>query len=141
MRKILDTVSAVTLGLLLMVSVGASAQDEEVVETEDLVYVDLRPTFISNYARGTRLKYLKTDIALRVTRDREDTVLYHLAYIRNALVMLLSEQEEENLTSTLGKEVLRREALDEVKRVMSYLEPGSASDIREIYFTSFIVQQ
>jgi flagellar FliL protein len=57
------------------------------------------------------------------------------------LVILFSSQAEENLTSTVGRESLRREALKEVRSVMSTLENAGNEKIEELYFTDFIVQQ
>lgn len=136
------------LGISLMMLTGWStliaAAEEEVLDPEaeaDLMYVDIKPTFVANYERGARLKYMKTDVSLRVTAAVAYKVRHHMPFIKNSLILMFSEQQEENLTSTTGREVLRREALEEVRRVMGDLEPGSSTEIENLYFTSFIIQQ
>ena len=105
------------------------------------VYVDISPSFVTNYDEGARLKYLKARVSLKVAAESEEMVWHHLPSIQNTLVILFSSQAEENLTSTVGRESLRREALEEVKSVMSTLENGGNQEIEELYFTDFIVQQ
>jgi flagellar FliL protein len=105
------------------------------------VYVDITPSFITNYDEGARLKYLKARVSLKVEAESEMIIYHHLPSIQNALVMLFSSQAEENLTSTVGRESLRREALEEVQRVMLTLENGGNEKIEELYFTDFVVQQ
>lgn len=116
----------------------------EVAAAQDMpksVYVDITPSFITNYDEGARLKYLKARVSLKVEADSEMTIYHHLPSIQNVLVMLFSSQAEENLTSTVGRESLRREALEEVQRVMLTLENGGNKLIEELYFTDFVVQQ
>jgi flagellar FliL protein len=110
-------------------------------DTPDSVYVDISPSFVTNYDEGARLKYLKARVSLKVEAESEEMVRHHLPSIQNTLVILFSSQAEENLTSTVGRESLRREALQEVKSVMSTLENGGNQKIEELYFTDFIVQQ
>lgn len=105
------------------------------------VYLDISPSFITNYDEGARLKYLKARVSLKVLVDDAAMVMHHFPSIQNALVILFSSQAEENLTSTIGRESLRREALQEVRSVMSALENGGHKKVEELYFTDFIVQQ
>ncbi|MFT6092979.1 MAG: flagellar FliL protein [Pseudohongiellaceae bacterium] len=105
------------------------------------VYVDITPSFVTNYDEGARLKYLKARVSLKVEAESEMIIWHHLPSIQNALVILFSSQAEENLTSTVGRESLRREALKEVRSVMSTLENAGNEKIEELYFTDFIVQQ
>lgn len=105
------------------------------------VYVDITPSFVTNYDEGARLKYLKARVSLKVVTESEEMIRHHLPSIQNTLVILFSSQAEENLTSTVGRESLRREALQEVRAVMSTLEKNGHQKIEDIYFTDFVVQQ
>jgi flagellar FliL protein len=126
-----------TLGVLVLVWAGAAyAQD-----AAESVYVDITPSFVTNYDEGARLKYLKARVSLQVTAGSEEVVFYHMPSIQNSLVILFSSQAEENLTSTVGRESLRREALEEVRNIMSTLERQDKQTIEDLYFTDFIVQQ
>lgn len=104
-------------------------------------YVNISPDFVTNFDEGARLKYLKASVSLKVDAESESTVRYHLASIKNNLIILFSAQAEENLTSTVGRETLRREALDEVKNVLAMLEREGENTVQDLYFTNFVVQQ
>ena len=80
-------------------------------------------------------------MSLKVDTESEPQVRYHLPSIKNNLIILFSAQAEENLTSTVGRETLRREALEEVKQVFGMLERNGADKVQDLYFTNFIVQQ
>ena len=127
---------ALLLPVILLLGTYSQAQ-----EVPDFVYVNIAPDFVTNYDEGARLKYLKASVALKIVGLSEEMVRYHLPSIKNSLVMLFTSQAEENLTSTVGRETLRREALDEVRRTMSTLERGGDQQIEDLYFTNFIVQQ
>lgn len=134
--KVISRVTALAVAYCLSIAGPAAAQDMPAS-----VYVDISPSFVTNYDEGARLKYLKARVSLKVVAESEEMVWHHLPSIQNTLVILFSSQAEENLTSTVGRESLRREALQEVKSVMSTLENGGNQNIEELYFTDFIVQQ
>jgi flagellar FliL protein len=104
-------------------------------------YVHLQPAFVLNYGANTvgRLKYIRTDIALRVVgAEAAGKVNHHQAYIRNQLVLLLSQQDEETVNSAQGRELLRQVALDEIKALLSKLE--GKPYIEDLYFQNFVAQ-
>ncbi|MGJ8688489.1 MAG: flagellar basal body-associated FliL family protein [Gammaproteobacteria bacterium] len=104
-------------------------------------YVELSPSFVTNYDGGGRLRYLKVDVTVRTKRPANVAVQHHLPYIRNQLIKLFASQLEENLTSTDGKEHLREEALEEVRAAIDLLEGTGSADILELFFTSYVIQQ
>lgn len=134
-----------SLGWLLATPLQAAeppADDDPASGMANLIYYTLGGSFVTNYDGAGRLKYLKTDIAVRIEPGTAPMLDMHLPYIRNKLVVLLAAQLEENLTSTQGKETLRVQALNEVKAALDYLVgPGSGERIRNLYFTSFVVQR
>lgn len=104
-------------------------------------YVHLQPAFVLNYGANTvgRLKYIRTDVALRVIgAEAAGKVNHHQAYIRNQLVLLLSQQTEETVNSAQGREQLRQVALDEIKALLSELE--GKPYIEDLYFQNFVAQ-
>lgn len=145
LKSLLAMLPAVTVLLSLAgipAEVHAAAHEEEEAPATGLVYVALTPTFVTNYDGGGRLKYLKADVTLRVQAPADARVLEHLPYIRNRLVILLSSQLEENLTSTAGKEALRMRALEEVRSALALLgRPEAAAAVTDLYFTSYVVQR
>jgi flagellar FliL protein len=107
-----------------------------------LIYYGLGPSFVSNYDGAGRLKYLKADISVRMEPGTAALIDKHLPYLRNRIVVLLAAQIEENLTSTEGKELLRLQALGEIRTALDFLEgPGNGDRIMNLYFTAFVVQR
>lgn len=104
-------------------------------------YVYIQPAFVLNYGdpAGNRLKYIRTDVALRVTGTlAAERVNYHAPYIRNQLVFLLSQQQEDVVNNVKGREVLRKEALDAVRELLTELEGKPYVD--DLYFQNFVAQ-
>ena len=104
-------------------------------------YVHLQPAFVLNYGVNTtgRLKYIRTDVALRVIGgEAAGMVSSHQPYIRNQLVMLLSQQDENTINSTQGREKLRQVALEEIRALMQTLE--GQPYVEDLYFQNFVAQ-
>jgi len=104
-------------------------------------YVHLQPAFVLNYGSNTtgRLKYIRTDVALRVIgAEAAGKVNHHQAYIRNQLVLLLSQQEDSTINDSQGREKLRQTALDEIRALMTELE--GEPYIEDLYFQNFVAQ-
>ncbi|MCB1649001.1 MAG: flagellar basal body-associated FliL family protein [Pseudomonadales bacterium] len=104
-------------------------------------FVELSPSFVTNYDGGGRLRYLKVDVSVRTKRPADEILRHHMPYIRNQLIQLFSSQLEENLTSTEGKEHLREQALEKIREAIDYVEGSGSNDILEVYFTSYVIQQ
>lgn len=104
------------------------------------IYIPLAPAFVVNYGGEGRLKYIRADISLRL-RDSvaANSVRHHLPYIRNNLIMLLSAQTEESISSQEGKEALRQEALQTVKDVL--LQEDQVEGVVDLYFNAFLIQK
>jgi flagellar FliL protein len=101
----------------------ASAEEAPVAAEREVRYVQLQPAFVTNYGftENGRLKYVKTDISVRVsTQQAEMAARYHLPALPNALILLLSAQDELN-------SILER-------------EEGEAM-IDDLMFTNFMVQR
>ena len=104
-------------------------------------YVHLQPAFVLNYDDNTtgRLKYIRTDVALRVVgAEAAGKVNHHQAYIRNQLVLLLSQQNEATINNPQAREKLRQVALDEIRALLTELE--GKPYIEDLYFQNFVAQ-
>ncbi|MAD44627.1 MAG: flagellar basal body-associated protein FliL [Oceanospirillaceae bacterium] len=122
--------------LLLALTVRA---EDELPVTAGTEYVKIEPAIVVNYGSSGRMKYLRTEIALKVTGgDAADAVKHHKPYIRNKLVLLFSAQDSDTMNSSEGRESLRKVALDEVRALMVQLEDMPYID--DLYFSSFVVQ-
>jgi flagellar FliL protein len=129
--------SAVALTTEVMASSAPPAPGSD----SEFPYVELSPSFVTNYDGGGRLRYLKVDVTVRTKRPADELVRHHMPYIRSKLIELFASQLEENLTSTQGKEHLREEALDTIRTSLDYVEGGGSADILEVFFTSYVIQQ
>lgn len=104
-------------------------------------YVHLQPAFVVNYGDNTtgRMKYIRTDVALRVIgAEAAGKVNHHQAFIRNQLVLLLSQQLEETVNSAQGREKLRLVALEEIRALLTKLEDKPY--VEDLYFQNFVAQ-
>ena len=104
-------------------------------------YVHLQPAFVVNYGENTtgRMKYIRTDVALRVIgAEAAGKVNHHQAFIRNQLVLLLSQQLEETVNSAQGREKLRVVALEEIRALLTKLEDKPY--VEDLYFQNFVAQ-
>lgn len=94
----------------------------------------IEPSFIVNLAGGTRT-YLKVDMALELSdKKAEAEIDTKLPIIKDAIVLVLSEQTPESISDNKGKLRLKDELL---RRINSHLTMGK---VLNIYFTSFVVQ-
>lgn len=118
-------------------------QQEETVQAAKTptVYIELRPAFVANYGGPPqgRMRYIKADISLRVEVGGERAIMHHMPAIRDALLMLLSRQTNDTVSTTSGKEMLRLEALEAVREVL--LAEEDEHKVRDLLFNSFIVQR
>lgn len=123
-------------------SFAAEPAPDPATAMANLTYFGLGASFVTNYDGAGRLKYLKADIYLGVEPGTAPLIDKHLPYLRNKIVVLLASQIEENLTSTQGKELLRLQALGEIRTSLDFLEgPGNGDRVTNLYFTGFVVQR
>ena len=111
-------------------------------EPRDVRYVELQPSFITNVgiADNGHLMYIRTDISVRVSsQPAEMATRYHLPALRNALVLLLSRQDEATVSTGGGRELIRAEALAELRSILENEEGEPCID--DLMFTNFIVHR
>lgn len=104
-------------------------------------YVTLQPAFVTNYGvtKSGRLTYLKADVTLKVADpEAEAAVKYHTPALRNALVLLFSRQEDSAVSSSEGREQIRKAALTQLRDIMQTEEGRPVID--DLVFSNFVVQ-
>ena len=130
------------LSCLMILFAATTLAEEEGGGTDTMAtarYIHLEPAFVVNYGSSGRMKYLRTEVSLKVSSSTAAAMVsQHKPYIRNNLVLLLSAQESETMNSSQGRETLRKVCLDEVRAVMNQLEGMPAVD--DLYFNNFVVQ-
>ena len=72
------------------------------------------------------------------SKDGIEAVKKHMPVIRNNLILLLSSQTYETLSTHEGKEGVRQKALQEVQKILS--ERTGSPAIEDLYFTGFVMQ-
>ncbi len=122
---------------------GAHASSEKASEkpTNTGEYLDLRPAIVANFGGVGAIHFIKAEISLRVGKNPETNaaVQHHLPQIRHILVMLLSRQTDESLSTMQGKEQIRQEALAAVQKVLQ-AEEGKPL-VEDLLFTNLIIQR
>jgi len=107
--------------------------------SEESFYLPIDPPFIVNFTHLGALRYLQISIEVMYpSEDVIDRVIEHMPAIRNSLILLLSDQPYEKLSTLRGKEELRGEmvaAVNEIVYQNTTIEfPG------EMFITNFVMQ-
>lgn len=109
------------------------------ISTSESLYLPLDPPFVVNFTHLGALRYLQTSIVVMYSnQDLLDEVTAHMPAIRNELILLLSNQKFERLSSLSGKEEIRTEMIAAINHLI-LTDEGSGSD-GEIFFTNFVMQ-
>ena len=112
----------------------AAAEAEEMME-KDPIYLELKP-FVVNFAGSTR--YLKASMqAMAREQDVIDKLDANMPAIRNSLILLLSNQDFEQLSSLEGKEELRTQFVASINEQLKMTEEDG---VEAVYITDFIMQ-
>ncbi|MEZ5559250.1 MAG: flagellar basal body-associated FliL family protein [Pseudomonadales bacterium] len=128
------------VGAVALLLAWAAAGAEEAAS--EVRYVELQPAFVTNFgiSDNGRLQYVKADVSVRVdSQAGEMAARTHLPALRNAMVLLLSRQDEASVSTSSGREAIRAEALADLRAVLEQ-EEGQPY-IEEVLFTNFIVQR
>ena len=105
----------------------------------DVIYVDIKPAFLVNFQDPGHQHFLQVEVSL-MTHDNkvEDQLKVHMPLIRNALVMLYSTQDYQQLMAAEGKQALRQQTRDAIQKILTK-ETGKPG-IEDVFFTSFVMQ-
>jgi flagellar FliL protein len=109
-------------------------------EAKPALYLALDPPFVVNSESGAGgVHYLQVAIEVQ-TREPEavELVKKHMPVIRNNLILLLSSQTHEAVSTREGKEKLRAEALAEIQKILQ--QEGGKPGVEAVYFTNFVMQ-
>lgn len=117
---------------------GKDKKADKHVETRKPIYWAVDPAFVVNYQDSQVLRFLQVGVqVMAYDQETVDLLKANDPLIRNALLMLFSDQSYEALVSRDGKEKLRELALAELRRIVS--EHGGNGP-EAVYFTSFVMQ-
>jgi len=104
------------------------------------IYIALDPPFVVNFEAEQLVRFLQVTVQV-MTRDPEtaEQVKSNDPVVRNDLLLLLGNQNYQTISSRDGKEKLRLQALDTVRKVVKGAG-GKPEKVEAVYFTSFVMQ-
>ncbi|MEJ1961928.1 MAG: flagellar basal body-associated FliL family protein [Gammaproteobacteria bacterium] len=104
------------------------------------LYVALDPPFVVNFEAEQLVRFLQVTVQV-MSRDPATVELIKTndPVVRNDLLLLLGNQSYVTISSREGKEKLRLQALDAVRKVV-VSAGGKAEQVEAVYFTSFVMQ-
>ena len=116
---------------------GEEGDEDE--EHQAAVYIPVDPAFVVNFASQGKARFLQVTVEV-MTRDAGVTekINLHMPVIRNNLMLLLSSQSYDDVSTLEGKESLREEALEVIQEILE--EETGDPGIEAVYFTSFVMQ-
>ncbi len=121
---------------------SADADATTSAEGAEVRYLPLQPAFVCNFGLATdgHLQYVKTDVSVRLSsRMAESATRNHLPALRNAMVLLLSRQDEASVSTSSGREAIRNQALIELNEIL--MQEEGVAYIDDLMFTNFVVQR
>ncbi len=119
-------------------SSGPGAEGQAAESTPPLYY-ELASNLVVNFRGKGSARYLQVSIEL-MTHDADLVKLLEAddPVIKNDLIMLLSDQSYEDLSTRDGKQRLQEAALTDIQSLMR--ERHGKEGIEALYFTSFVMQ-
>ena len=102
-------------------------------------YLELSPAFVVNMADEESMRFLQVEVQL-MARDPKviDAAKNNMPRIRNALMLLFSQQHAHDIAARTAKEALQKQALEEVRHALQ--AEDAPSEVVAVYFTSFVMQ-
>ena len=102
-------------------------------------FIPLNPPIVVNIMDGKTIRHMQVIIELKlIDQNNSSKIDLHKGPIRHELILLLSSQDAGTISSAIGKEQLRKDALAAVQKVLQELEGDPV--VEALYFTNFIIQ-
>lgn len=120
-------------------SAALGAKDEK-GEPRPTLYLELKPEIVVSFDVAGRQRFLKATVNM-VTYDPavQSAITLHQPMIANAMVMLISKKQFEQLQTVEGKEALRAEAFTEINALIEK-ESHKKNGITQVLFSEFVLQ-
>ncbi|MEO1888445.1 MAG: flagellar basal body-associated FliL family protein [Cycloclasticus sp.] len=123
--------------LLFTSSVFAEEGDETEEAVPDIIYLPLTPQFTVNLLGNKH--YLRTSIELQLANaDIKEAITANDPAIRHALIVLLSNNYIENITSIEGRMELQDKAADVLNETLK--KYAKMEGVDKVLFTDFVSQ-
>lgn len=104
------------------------------------LFLALDPAFVVNFDAEQAVRFLQVAVQIE-TRDPATVELLKTndPIVRNDLLLLFANQKYAQLSTREGKEALRTQALEAVRKVLASAG-GHPERLEAVYFTSFVMQ-
>ena len=104
------------------------------------LFLPMDPPFVVNFQSEQAVRFLQVSAQI-MTRDPKTLEELKVAdpIIRNDLLLLLGNQKYATVSTLEGKEGLRKQSLEAVRKVIKE-NGGEPQNIENVYFTSFVMQ-
>jgi flagellar FliL protein len=118
----------------------AEAEQSKANANGPALYVALDPPFVVNFEAEQLVRFLQVTVQV-MSRDplMIDLIKTNDPVVRNDLLLLLGNQSYATISSREGKEKLRLEALEAIRKVVKSAG-GKPEAVEAVYFTSFVMQ-
>jgi flagellar FliL protein len=122
---------------------GKDEGGEKAAEQEELLpakYINLDPPFVVNFEAQAAVRFLQVSVGI-MTRDpaTETIIKDNDPRVRNDMLMILSGQNYESVSTLAGKESLQKKCLESVRTIVRDMR-GDPAKVEALYFTSFVMQ-
>jgi flagellar protein FliL len=104
------------------------------------IYLALDPPFVVNFQADQVVRFLQVSVEV-MSRDQKtlDLLKANDPVARNDLLIMFANQQYATLATPAGKEALRTQALDSLRKVLAQAG-GDPKKLEAVYFTSFVMQ-
>jgi flagellar FliL protein len=118
---------------------GGDFDESGYSESLPAIYLPIDPTFVVNFSGQGNARFLQITVEV-MTRSSDvlEQIKIHMPVIRNNLTMLFSDQQYDRISTLEGKERLRVEALEVIRRILE--EETGDPGLEAVYFTTFVMQ-
>jgi flagellar FliL protein len=117
-----------------------SENSEKSAKKSPPLYYKFDPAFVVNFGGEGSARYLQVTVeAMAREQGILETLKNDEPAVRNDLVMLFSGQDNATLMSPEGKDKLRGQTLEAIRKVLNS-EGAKGSQVEAVYFTSFVIQ-
>jgi flagellar protein FliL len=121
-------------GLLFFTPIAFAEEGEEAA---DIIYMPLTPQFTVNLLGNKH--YLRTSIQLQLTDEStKEAIEANDPAIRHALIVLLSNNNVEDISSGTGKIDLQNRAIETLNKTLT--KYANNSGVEAVFFTEFVSQ-
>lgn len=119
---------------------AATSAPQPALPTGPPLFLALDPPFVVNFDSEQAVRFLQVAVQLE-TRDPATIEMLKTndPIVRNDLLLLFGTQKYARLSTREGKEALRTEALEDVRKVIA-AAGGHPERLEAVYFTSFVMQ-